>query len=140
MSLPNCGVGHVQDVRTKETTLDQIAFAGNLKTISHPQLTGGRPEDLCHPPLHQLYMSLLGAVAYLAHTRLDVSVSFGPLKATHTKATTPACAKAKQAAHLDPKEPKEAEARRWGRFWDRTQCSENAHQSDIICCLQEGDR
>ena len=70
----NCGVRHVQDVRTKEITLGQIHFASNLRSISHPQLSGGKAEDECCPALHQLYMSLLGAVAYLSHTRVDVSV------------------------------------------------------------------
>ena len=54
--------------------MDQITFASNLRCIAHPQLTGSKPEDLCCPALHQLYMSLLGAVAYLSHTRVDVVV------------------------------------------------------------------
>ena len=73
-TLTNCSVKHVQDQVTKEITLDQIAYVGNLRTISHPQLTDGKQEDLCTPDLHQLYMSLLGAVAYLSHTRMDVVV------------------------------------------------------------------
>ena len=66
----NCGVRHVQDIRTKEITLDQIAFASNLRTTSHPQLQGGKPEDECIPSLHELFRSLLGAVAYLSHTHV----------------------------------------------------------------------
>ena len=57
-----------------EVTLDQIAYVGNLRSIAHPQLSGGRPEDECCPALIQLYMSLLGAIAYLSHTRVDVCV------------------------------------------------------------------
>ena len=59
---------------TKEITLDQIQFANNLRIIAHAQLPGSKPEDLCCPELHQLYQSLLGAVAYLAHTRVDIVV------------------------------------------------------------------
>ena len=70
----NCGVRHVRDEETKEITFDQIAYAGNLRCIAHSQLSGSKPEDLRCPALHQLYMSLLGAVAYLSHTRIDVVV------------------------------------------------------------------
>ena len=70
----NCGVRHIQDIRTKEITLDQIEYAKNMRSISHPQLHGGKPEDLCNPELHSLYRSLLGAVAYLSHTRVDIVV------------------------------------------------------------------
>ena len=70
----NCGVRHIQCPVTKEITLDQIDYAGNLRRIVHPQLTSAKPEDLCCPELHQLYMSLLGAVAYLSHTRIDIDV------------------------------------------------------------------
>ena len=59
----------MQDVRTKEITLDQIEYAKNMRCIAHPQLHGGKAEDLCCPELHRLYQSLLGAVAYLSHTR-----------------------------------------------------------------------
>ena len=45
-----------------------------IKAISHPQMTTGKPEDECDASLHQLYQSLLGAVAYLAHTRVDICV------------------------------------------------------------------
>ena len=48
----NCGVKHVQDQVTKEVTLDQIAYVGNLRAISHPQLTDGKEEDFCTPDLH----------------------------------------------------------------------------------------
>ena len=34
----NCGVRHVQDIRTKEITLDQIAYVGNLRVIVHPPI------------------------------------------------------------------------------------------------------
>ena len=42
-TFTNCGVKHVQDLRTKEITLDQITYASNLRPIAHPQLSGGRP-------------------------------------------------------------------------------------------------
>ena len=74
MFFTNCGVRHVQDIRIKEVAMDQLQFASSLKPIAHPQLLGGKPEDDCCEILHSLYMSLLGAVAYLAHTRMDDSV------------------------------------------------------------------
>ena len=73
-SFSNCGVRNVQDQQTKDITLDQIVYVGNLRPIVHAQAQHSKPEDLCCPELHKLYMSLLGAVAYLAHTRLDVVV------------------------------------------------------------------
>ena len=71
---------HTQDIRTKEITLDQIKYAMNLKTIVHPQLSSSAGEDEACPELHQLFMSLLGAVAYLAHTRVDVVVFVSALQ------------------------------------------------------------
>ena len=70
----NCGVRHIQDKVSREVTLDQILFANNLKPIVHAQLKAGKADDLCFPDLHKLFMSLLGAVAYLSHTRTDVVV------------------------------------------------------------------
>ena len=70
----NCGVRHVQCPRTFAVTLDQIHFAATLQTISHPQVTNGQLADLADDTLHSLYRSLLGAVAYLAHTRVDIMV------------------------------------------------------------------
>ena len=73
-TFTNCGVQHTQCPTTFEIRLDQIAFATALRTVEHPQLKTGIPEEKCVPELHQLYMSLLGAVAYLSHTRMDVIV------------------------------------------------------------------
>ena len=70
----NCGVRHIQCPRTMAVTLDQIHFAATLQTISHPQITNGQLTDIADETLHSLYRSLLGAVAYLAHTRVDILV------------------------------------------------------------------
>ena len=70
----DCGVKHAQRQKTFTVTLDQIHYANTLRTIVHPQVREGQPEDTADASLHKLYMSLLGAVAYLSHTRLDVSV------------------------------------------------------------------
>jgi hypothetical protein len=64
----NCGVHHIQNKITKEITLDQNAFASKLVKISHPQLSTGKPEDIAVEELQALFMSLLGAVSYMAHT------------------------------------------------------------------------
>ena len=73
-TFTNCGVRHIQNTITMEITLDQIDYAKNLCRIVHPQLVAAKPEDLCCPEVHQLYMSFLGAIAYLSHTRIDVVV------------------------------------------------------------------
>ena len=70
----NCGVHHQWDPIRQCISLDQIAYAKNLRTISHPELTSKPAESECEHELHQLYMSLLGAVAYLYLTRMDVLV------------------------------------------------------------------
>ena len=57
----NCGVHHIQDPKTKEITLDQVAFANNLRLISHPELSTAKNEDKATPELVALYQSLLGA-------------------------------------------------------------------------------
>jgi hypothetical protein len=68
----NCGARHLQDTVTKEITLDQIAQ--NLNNIAHLEPGAANNEDQYSPQLHQLYMSLLGTVAYLAHARVDALV------------------------------------------------------------------
>ena len=70
----------MQDPITKEITLGQIAFAQNLRKIAHPELSTAKAEDPCSLELHQLFMSLLGAVAYLAHTRVDALVFISALQ------------------------------------------------------------
>ena len=55
-------------------TLGQIHYVNTLRFITHPQLSTGAATDDSEESLHKLYMSLLGAVAYLAHTRLDLVV------------------------------------------------------------------
>ena len=96
----------MQNNVTREITLDQIQYAGNLRTIVHPQLSGSRPEIFCVLELHQLYMSLLGAVAYLAHTRVDIVVFFCALQ-RHAQAADPARAPLEQAPHMDSTQPEE---------------------------------
>ena len=84
-SFLNCGVQHTQCPRTKEISLDQVAYATNLRSIAHTQLSTGKPEDLASPELHQRFMSLLGAIAYLAHTRVDILVFVSALQRHNAK-------------------------------------------------------
>ena len=70
----NCGVRHIQNPTTKDCTLDQDAYAANLRTIDHPELRTRDNTQKCSFDLHKLYQSLLGAVAYLYLTRLDILV------------------------------------------------------------------
>ena len=52
----------------------EMCIRDSLKTISHEELRTKAPEDECGPELHQLYMSLLGGVAFLYLTRADALV------------------------------------------------------------------
>ena len=45
-----------------------------MKPIAHPQVSSGADGDEAGAELHALYRSLLGALAYLAHTRVDILV------------------------------------------------------------------
>ena len=76
----NCGVRHQQNPVTKEITLDQSHFVTTLKPIVHQHLATEPPGDNACAELHELYRSLLGAVAYLSHTRLDVNVFVSALQ------------------------------------------------------------
>ena len=73
-AFTNCGVQHNQDSVSKSTTLDQITFLSALHAVEHPQLGTGASEDKCVPELAQLYISLLGAIAYATLTRVDILV------------------------------------------------------------------
>ena len=73
-NFTNCGLRHIQDRSTFTITLDQEEYINNLKAIAHPDLKGQPKEQACSPELTQLFMSLLGAVAYALMTRIDVAV------------------------------------------------------------------
>eukprot|EP00974_Lingulodinium_polyedra_P059141 5695937-Lingulodinium_polyedra.AAC.1 len=57
-----------------DSTLDQPFFTSNLRCVAHPQFIGAKPKDECCQELHQLYMSLFGAIVYFARTRPDIVV------------------------------------------------------------------
>ena len=86
----NCGVRHVQDPNTKEVTLDQHDYIKNMRPICHPQLKSNPDEDAT-PELHQLYMSLLGAVAYASQTRVDALVFICALQRHNSKPKVEHC-------------------------------------------------
>ena len=71
-TFTNCGVQHIQNPITREITLDKIDLVSKLRAIEHPQLFIGTHEEKCVKALHQLFISLLGAIAYATHTRVDV--------------------------------------------------------------------
>ena len=73
-SFTNCGLRHIQDPGTFGITLDQEEYVKNLKPIIHGDLKGQSSEKECSPELTQLFMSLLGAVAYSLMTRIDIAV------------------------------------------------------------------
>ena len=53
-SFTNCGVRHIQDKLTKEITLDQIVYVGNLRPSVRAQVQHSKAEDLCCLELHKL--------------------------------------------------------------------------------------
>jgi len=57
-----------------EMTLDQTEYASKMANIAHPQLSTGKPEEKCVEALASLYRSLLGAIAYLSLTHVNVHV------------------------------------------------------------------
>ena len=73
-TFTNCGVQHIQDSVSKGITLDQITFLSALRAVEHPQLGTEANEETCVPELAQLYISLLGAIAYATLTRVDIMV------------------------------------------------------------------
>ena len=73
-NFTNCGLRHIQDPTTFCITLDQEEYVKNIKPIVHQDLKGKSSDNDCTPELVQLFMSLLGAVAYALMTRIDVAV------------------------------------------------------------------
>jgi len=82
-TLTNCGVQHTQSPITRETTLDHIDLLSKLRAIEHPHLATGTGEAHRVEALHQLFISLLGAIAYATHTRVVVMVLFVALQRRH---------------------------------------------------------
>ena len=60
--------------------LDQHEYAKAQRTIAHPDIGSKPAEDAVCTELHNLYRSLLGAVAYLTLTRLDIAVFVSALQ------------------------------------------------------------
>ena len=82
-TFTNCGVQRTQNPITREITLDQVDFLSKLHAIEHPQLSTGVNEEQCVEGLHSLFISLLGAIAYATHTRVDVMVFIVALQRTN---------------------------------------------------------
>ena len=90
----NCGVQHIHTVAAHEITLDQEYIAA-LKPIVHEDLKQYRIEEkACETEegpilpyaLQQLYMSLLGAVAWVLQTRIDLAIFLSALQRQSGKA------------------------------------------------------
>ena len=69
----NCGVRH-DLLADGSRTLDQFEYASNLRIIDHSDLKHVSSDTDCSQEVHELYRSLLGAVAFLYLTRADVLV------------------------------------------------------------------
>ena len=79
-NFTNCGVRHTQDKVTKSISLDQVEYASALRTIAHAELSSKKSDEAAGPELHSLYRSLLGVVAFLLLTRIDVAVFVSALQ------------------------------------------------------------
>ena len=86
-SFTNCGIRHIRDPQTSTVTLDQHEYAKALKPLVHADLRKGK-EDALSDESHGLYLSLLGALAYLALTRLDIIVFIAALQRYNHKPQT----------------------------------------------------
>ncbi|MFM7978361.1 MAG: hypothetical protein ACKPKO_03515, partial [Candidatus Fonsibacter sp.] len=71
---------HTQDKVTKAIYLDQVEYASALRTIAHSELSSKKSDEAAGVELHSLYRSLLGAVAFLLLTRIDVAVFVSALQ------------------------------------------------------------
>ena len=69
----NCGVRHRQDKVMKSVTLEQNAYVAALRMFAHPDSAGKKAEDAANLAMHSLYCLLLGAVAILLLTSIDVA-------------------------------------------------------------------
>ncbi len=65
--------------------MDKIEYAQNLRQTTHLEMKTAKNDAVCSPPLRQLFTSLLGAVAYLAHTRVGALVFFSALQRHNAK-------------------------------------------------------
>ena len=103
----NCGVRHqkLQQPRIG-IALDQIKYLEGLKPIAHAQVSTGRDTDECTPELHSLFRSLLGAIAYANHTRLDCSVFICALQRHSAKSQVQRIRKANKLLRWMQKRPK----------------------------------
>ena len=79
-SFTNCGIRHIQDSTSKEVTLDQEEYIAALKPIIHSDVRDKTSEALACQPVQDLFMSLLGAVAYALLTRTDAAVFVAALQ------------------------------------------------------------
>ena len=87
-TFTNCGVKHVQDQVTKDITLDQIAYVGNLHNFSptaHGRKTGGLLHARLAPALHVAsWCSGLPLSHSHGHRGIRVRTSTTHIKATGT--------------------------------------------------------
>ena len=73
-TFTNCGLRHIQDPTTFSITLGQEGYIKNMKPIIHEDIKGFCSDTECTVKIIQLFMGLLGAVAYALTTRIDVAV------------------------------------------------------------------
>ena len=64
---------HRQDKVMKSVTLEQNAYVAALRMFAHPDSAGKKAEDAANLAMHSLYCLLLGAVAILLLTSIDVA-------------------------------------------------------------------
>ena len=79
-NFTNCGIRHIQNVETKEVSMDQTEYIKGVKTISHPDISSKGAEELCCTELHHMFWSILGAIAFATLTRVDILVFVSALQ------------------------------------------------------------
>ena len=73
-TFTTCGLRHIQDPTTFVITLGQEEYIKNMKLFIHQDIKGLSSDTECAVEVIQLFMGLLGAVAYALMTRIDVAV------------------------------------------------------------------
>ena len=87
-SFTNCGSGTFKARIQKGVVLGQVEYVKKTNTMSHPSLNTSAANHESGHDLHQLYMSLLGAIAYTTITRPDAVVYVCALQRFNHKPTT----------------------------------------------------
>ena len=82
------GIRHTYHKETKEYTLDQDDYSKALRPVTHADLLKAKDDVDLNEYFYACFLTLLGAVAWLSQTRLDVLVYISSLQRVSKKPTT----------------------------------------------------